>query len=81
VNARLALLGLLLAAGPAPAAPQPAAAAAAPQPAGPTGQAIDAEVKAAIARYHLPGIAVGVIEDGRVVFARGYGEPVAGSGV
>src|SRR5690606_14657334 len=28
----------------------------------------------------LPGIAVGVIEDGEVVFARGYGETVAGSG-
>ena len=41
---------------------------------------IDAAVRATIARYHLPGIAVGVIEDGKVVFARGYGETVAGSG-
>jgi CubicO group peptidase (beta-lactamase class C family) len=73
------LFGLLLSAGAAAAAPQPATAPAA-EPAAPTEQAIDAEVKAAIARYHLPGIAVGVIEDGKVVFARGYGETVAGSG-
>ncbi len=50
------------------------------KPGGPTVQAIDAAVQAAIARYHLPGIAVGVVEDGQVVFARGYGETVAGSG-
>ncbi len=51
------------------------------QPAvGPRPEAIDAAVRATIARYHLPGIAVGVIEDGKVVFARGYGETVAGSG-
>ena len=53
--------------------------AAAPQ-AGPTPEAIDAAVRATIARYHLPGLAVGVIEDGKVVYARGYGETVAGSG-
>ena len=47
---------------------------------GPTPAAIDAAVRATIDRYRLPGIAVGVIEDGRVVFARGYGETVAGSG-
>ncbi|MDE2407680.1 MAG: serine hydrolase [Xanthomonadaceae bacterium] len=56
------------------------AAASAATPAGPGPQAIDATVRAAIARYHLPGIAVGVIEDGKVVFARGYGETVHGSG-
>ena len=49
-------------------------------PAGPTPEAIDAVVRATIERYQLPGIAVGVIEDGKVVFARGYGETVAGSG-
>ena len=49
-------------------------------PAGPTPEAIDAAVRATIERYQLPGIAVGVIEDGKVVFARGYGETVAGSG-
>jgi CubicO group peptidase (beta-lactamase class C family)/D-alanyl-D-alanine dipeptidase len=42
--------------------------------------AIDAVVEATIARYRLPGIAVGVIEDGQVVYARGFGETVAGSG-
>ncbi|HRN62201.1 MAG TPA: serine hydrolase [Gammaproteobacteria bacterium] len=41
---------------------------------------IDAEVRAAIERYRLPGIAVGVIERGEVVFARGYGEAAAGTG-
>ena len=48
--------------------------------AGPDPQAIDASVHQLIARYRLPGIAVGVIEDGKVVFARGYGETVHGSG-
>ncbi|HET6630342.1 MAG TPA: serine hydrolase [Woeseiaceae bacterium] len=33
-----------------------------------------------MARYHLPGLAVGVIEDGRVVYTRTEGELVAGSG-
>ncbi len=47
---------------------------------GPTPEAVDAAVRATIARYHLPGIAVGVIEDGKVVYARGHGETVAGSG-
>ena len=48
--------------------------------AGPPPQAIDAAVRATIERYKLPGIAVGVIDDGKVVYARGYGETVAGSG-
>jgi CubicO group peptidase (beta-lactamase class C family) len=65
------------AAGAQAATPKPMDAA---RPAGPSEQAIDAAVKATIARYHLPGIAVGVVEDGKVVFARGYGETVAGSG-
>lgn len=47
---------------------------------GPTPQAIDAAVRATIDRYNLPGIAVGVIEDGKVIYARGHGETVAGSG-
>jgi CubicO group peptidase (beta-lactamase class C family) len=33
-----------------------------------------------VARYHLPGIAVGVIENGQVVYMRTVGETVAGSG-
>lgn len=41
---------------------------------------IDAAVQATITRYQLPGIAVGVIENGRIVFAKGYGETVYGSG-
>ena len=47
---------------------------------GPTPEIIDATVRATIERYGLPGIAVGVIEDGKVTFARGYGETVVGSG-
>src|SRR5690606_19073325 len=49
-------------------------------PPGPTPEAVDAAVRATIEGYRLPGIAVGVIEGGEVVFARGYGETVAGSG-
>lgn len=56
------------------------AAEAAQAPAGPTPQAIDAAVRATIERYQLPGIAVGVIDNGKVVYARGHGETVAGSG-
>ncbi len=33
-----------------------------------------------MARYRLPGLAVGVIEDGRIVYQRTAGETVAGSG-
>jgi CubicO group peptidase (beta-lactamase class C family) len=40
----------------------------------------DPIVDATIARYHLPGIAVGVIENGQVVYTRTAGETVAGSG-
>ena len=57
----------------------PAAHAATPA-ARPSAEIIDAAVRATIERYRLPGIAVGVIEDGKVIHARGYGETVAGSG-
>lgn len=40
----------------------------------------DPIVDAAMQRFQLPGLAVGVIEDGKVVYARGAGELVAGSG-
>ena len=50
------------------------------EPARPTPEAIDAAVRATIERYRLPGIAVGVIDDGKVIYARGHGETVAGSG-
>ncbi|HTM27900.1 MAG TPA: hypothetical protein VL097_00900, partial [Rhodanobacter sp.] len=43
-------------------------------------QAFDKIVDATVARYHLPGIAVGVIEHGEVVYTRTAGETVAGSG-
>ena len=42
--------------------------------------AFDKIVDATVARYHLPGIAVGVIENGQVVYVRAVGETVAGSG-
>ena len=48
--------------------------------ASPDASAIDAVVRETIDRYQLPGIAVGVIEDGKVVFSKGYGETVHGSG-
>lgn len=41
---------------------------------------LDRIVDATIARYHLPGIAVGVIRDGKVIYTRTAGELVAGSG-
>ena len=40
----------------------------------------DADVDAVVARYHLPGIAVGVIENGEVTYVRTAGERIAGSG-
>jgi len=42
--------------------------------------AYDKIVDAVIARYHLPGIAVGVIDHGQIVYTRSAGELVAGSG-
>ncbi|MEO7073321.1 MAG: serine hydrolase [Rhodanobacter sp.] len=46
----------------------------------PATQSLDTIVEAVVARYHLPGIAVGVIEDGKVVYTRTVGERVVGSG-
>lgn len=40
----------------------------------------DAAVEQTVERYQLPGIAVGVIEDGEVVYTRTMGERIAGSG-
>lgn len=45
-----------------------------------TGAVVDQLARAAMARYHLPGMAIGIVENGTVSFARGYGERVAGSG-
>ena len=63
----LATIALLLVAGAAQAATMDPA-------------KVDTIARATIARYQLPGLAVGIIENGEVVFARGYGESVAGSG-
>jgi len=41
---------------------------------------LDAILDEATQRYHLPGIAVGVIEDGRIAYAGTRGEIAAGSG-
>lgn len=42
--------------------------------------AIDAAFDDAVARYHLPGLAVGVVHDGRIVYTRTSGELAAGTG-
>src|SRR5687767_2873403 len=56
------------------AAPQtPASQATAPSP-------YDRIVDDAVAHYRLPGIAVGVVEDGKVVYTRTVGEVEVGSG-
>ncbi|MCC8363689.1 serine hydrolase [Lysobacter sp. A6] len=52
-----------------------------PSPQQPSSNATyDRIVDDAVARYRLPGIAVGVIEDGRITYATTRGERVAGSG-
>ncbi len=48
--------------------------------ANPETKTFDKIVDDTVARYHLPGIAVGVIENGQVVYVRTAGETVAGSG-
>ncbi len=42
--------------------------------------AFDAAVEQTVRRYQLPGIAVGVIEDGRIVYTKTHGELAVGSG-
>lgn len=42
--------------------------------------AVDAAIDDAMSRYRLPGIAVGIVEQGRVVHVRTAGERVAGEG-
>jgi CubicO group peptidase (beta-lactamase class C family) len=41
---------------------------------------VDRAVDDAMAHYHLPGLAVGIVEDGKVAYVRTAGELVAGSG-
>lgn len=43
-------------------------------------KAVDAAFEQAMARYQLPGLALGIVEDGRVVYTRAAGELVAGEG-
>ena len=50
------------------------------QPRSPAGASFDAIVDDVIARYHLPGIAVGVVRNDQVIYRRTAGELVAGSG-
>ncbi len=45
-----------------------------------SGAAVDRIVDDAMARYRLPGIAVGVVENGQIVHVRTAGERVAGEG-
>jgi CubicO group peptidase (beta-lactamase class C family) len=42
--------------------------------------AIDRAFDDTVARYHLPGLAVGIVEDGQVVYTRTSGELAAGGG-
>lgn len=46
----------------------------------PPDPAWDAAFDAVVARYDLPGLALGVIEDGEIVYVRTAGERIAGSG-
>ncbi|MDN5780699.1 MAG: beta-lactamase family protein [Luteimonas sp.] len=48
--------------------------------AAPPAATLDRIVDEAIARYDLPGLAVGIVQDGKVVYARTAGELEAGSG-
>ncbi|MGQ0833676.1 MAG: serine hydrolase [Gammaproteobacteria bacterium] len=52
----------------------------APLTAVPAGTAFDTIFDEVMARYRLPGLAVGVVENGQVVYVRTAGELVAGSG-
>ena len=36
-------------------------------------QGVDGDVRAAMKALHVPGVAVGVVQDGRVILAKGYG--------
>ena len=46
----------------------------------PKKQTFDAIFDAVMAEYHLPGMALGVVEDGKVIYTRTAGELVAGGG-
>jgi len=71
-------MALLLLAGPMPAVAVAAATGLAPAPVDPA--AIERALDQTVARYELPGIALGVIVDGEVVYRGTRGELRAGSG-
>ena len=73
----LLLLALLLAAA-SPAAAQVAG----PEVAGPPPSlaGLDEYVRAAVAAWEIPGLALAVVRDDSVIFARGYGERALGGG-
>ena len=75
------VLALVLAAAAAfasPAAAQVTTAAPARTP--PELEGLDAYIEAAMDDWSVPGLAIAVVRDDSVIFARGYGERVAGSG-
>mgnify|MGYP000168001209 CR=1 FL=1 len=41
---------------------------------------IDSYVKEAIDKWQIPGVAVGIVKDGKLVYAKGFGEKALGSG-
>ena len=51
-----------------------------PARAGTDTKSVDAVFDEVFARYRLPGLALGIVEDGRVVYSRTAGELVAGEG-
>src|SRR6266851_6816665 len=53
-------------------ASRPGAQAGPPTASDPLFRALDEKIEAAMARYHIPGVAVGVLHDGRE-YVRGYG--------
>ncbi|MFT4046036.1 MAG: serine hydrolase [Solimonas sp.] len=79
MHARLPFIVLALAA--LPASPLPAGASAPPAPLTQERIAyLDQQIDDAYARYHLPGLAVGLIDGGEIVYTRTLGERIAGSG-
>jgi CubicO group peptidase (beta-lactamase class C family) len=52
----------------------------APSTSGDSKIVVDAMFDAVMARYHLPGLALGVVRDGEVIYTRTAGELIAGSG-
>jgi CubicO group peptidase (beta-lactamase class C family) len=63
---------------PEPAWPQPAAGRS--EPGAKDEDAVDAFIKAQMERRRIPGLSLAIIQDGRIVKARGYGVTEAGGG-